>query len=557
MNPSQNAIVRASEKEVLERLVQLRTARTPNRRLAVAADLLPLFERNPSLTSQHYHVGSAATTPLHHYLRAGIDDVETIKKLYKLCPTLQILRTCAAAGSLPIHSACRYCSAEVIEFLLSQQKPGLMLRTDWHNACPFDYAMRSTKLSTAEKKKLLGLCPEAVGTGYPLCHALQEGYPIDFLECIVQVWPSTSNTATLVADATCVLNLEQAKVLCKLLPKLTCLSLTNLSWQFNACIYLLKELKHNKTVAELHGLVLPALAAEGDAQQQELLRCFQLTLQENSTLQRMTKMHSAREGARFRNLWIQAVDAGLASNRSLTLFNYMIAGGNAVADPSLHVDIPLHSSRRTCLRISGVSFANTDCANLFQLLPATSFHQILITAEAQDDISKDDITSLSMHLAALLRQRHTFQYMACAIHILDMSVILEALKANDCLLCFESLSANTEVMRSPKVVARCLEMLKHHNMTLTTFKPLSEDHPGIQYFLDLNRHGRKAVRAAAHMDTVLDLLRAVQEDSALRQPQASNANRCQGILYGLLHESLGLWGNEASVVCRKRKYGNH
>ena len=41
MNPSQNAIVRASEKEVLERLVQLRTARTPNRRLAVAADPTP------------------------------------------------------------------------------------------------------------------------------------------------------------------------------------------------------------------------------------------------------------------------------------------------------------------------------------------------------------------------------------------------------------------------------------------------------------------------------------------------------------------------------------
>ena len=107
-----------------------------------------------------------------------------------------------------------------------------------------------------------------------------------------------------------------------------------------------------------------------------------------------------------------------------------------------------------------------------------------------------------------------------------------------------------------EVLEECLIMLKEHNITLQHCAPFGYHDVRIQYFLDLNRLGRKAVRNITCKLTLVDLLVKAQHDSALRTADSNTCNhdslnsasanylryhRVLGIMYGLLREAPGLW----------------
>ena len=556
MNLIQDDYVPTLKETVAHQLLQLRTARTPNKRKTVAIALLPALEKNPSLASLCFQVGGLFATPLYHYLRAGVDDIPTVQRLCKIC------------SSLPqMHVACENCSAEVIEFLLSQQHPGSMLIRDNRNFFPFDYAMKNPKVSTAAKKKILRLCPEAVGSGYPLYYALSEEYPVDFLEYMVEVWPPTIDTADLGTfdctelasgfDEVIVLNLAQARILCKLLPKLSRLLLGNISWHYDSCILFLKELQNNATLKTLACFRLPLMRTESEVRQQELMKLFQAAFLKNTTLGCVDNVIFEKECTRLTSSWISALDEMIFCTHSLKCC-YFVNGPKRASGPSVCAEFVACTPK---LRFLGLDFTDTTHVKHFhEICARTRFEEINIvssvnaasTGKASGGVST---CMMSKAVVALLGTRHhCFTKLETPAGVLlDMPIIFEALRTNTQLV---SLRIGwPEKSRSPNVIAKCLEMLEHHNMTLGTVTPFCRDHPRIQYFLDLNRLGRKAIRDTTSIRTVLCLLVAAQKNGALRQPQntGSYSSRLQSALYGLLHESLGLWGNNTSLAGCKRK----
>lgn len=543
---------------VAHQLLQLRTARTPNKRKTVAIALLPTLEKNPSLASQCFHVGGLFATPLYHYLRAGVDDVSTIQRLYKIC------------SSLPqMHVACENCSAEIIEFLFSQQHPGSMLIKDDLGYYPFDYAMRNSKVSTAAKKKILGLCPEAVGSGYPLYHALSEEYPIDFLEYMVEIWPPTIDTADLGNldgvelrsgyDEVTALNLAQARILCKLLPKLVKLSLGKVSWHYDSCTLFLKELQNNTTLVTLTCFRLPLMGTESEVRQQDLVKLFRTALQKNTTLRDVDDVVFVKECMRLTYRWALALGEMISCDHSLKFCHFV---DGLLEESSGPLFSAVFLPRKPMLRFVGLDFADRAHVNHFHEISATTgFDAIQIDNSTDTEfkaVSGGSSTSMSMALVALFGTRHRFTKFGTHTSVLlDMPMLFESLRTNTQLLSLRISSPSMEKTRSPNAIAECLEMLEHHNTTLRILTPFCHDHPRIQYFLDLNRLGRKAIRDTTSIHAVLHLLIAAQQANTSLWQSQDTYSRLQSVLYGLLHESLGLWGSSTSQADRKRKHGAH
>eukprot|EP00592_Proboscia_alata_P006975 CAMPEP_0194364560 /NCGR_PEP_ID=MMETSP0174-20130528/12450_1 /TAXON_ID=216777 /ORGANISM="Proboscia alata, Strain PI-D3" /LENGTH=667 /DNA_ID=CAMNT_0039138639 /DNA_START=261 /DNA_END=2264 /DNA_ORIENTATION=+ len=412
------------------------------------------------------------------------------------------------------------------------------------------------------------------------------------------------------------MDLQRTKILGRLLQQqsltLTALTVAAKGWHSEAFIWMMKYLEQNKALDFVCiSLPLPSLSNSSSSSNTDSsveVEALSQALKQNNTLQRLHLSFSSKDTVSLRS-WLDAVKSFCCNNQhgedvglvlknvsfswdpaeyrytglyKLTLdgyyYNYLSSDHNRWV-----FNLKTHSSNFSeayfvesiehILSIFGHNLASLEFAKPGRqnseresILRIHSLLQQALTAFTPTATAAvPDNHSCNQPLEPLTVSIVGFQYPAVVEGSHGeglLSLFRSLFRRPDCQSKLKSFTLKNQGQQTIQqynvkgVLEECLIMLKEHNITLQECAPFGYQDVRIQYFLDLNRLGRKAVRNITCKSTLVDLLVKAQHDSALTTADSNTCNhdslnsasanylryhRVLGIMYGLLREAPGLW----------------
>ncbi|CAB9521964.1 expressed unknown protein [Seminavis robusta] len=544
--------------------------KSESRVVAIVSELIDYFAQSHLLAltpSYLYLTGKPKTgaTPLHLFLDQG--RVDNADFLEEFCRRLswnvfcKLLATVDTDGNLPIHYACRYCSAPVIDFLF-QQQPNLLMHqgTSSQFEMPFVEAMKRLRhqVPVTTLRKMLQVCPGAAVDASILPYAIYNSFPVDLLDAIANEFPTTNFFKLDLPGNGCFtpVTLDLSRVLCKVLPKVSILHLKVNDWEsvaFNLFAQTLGTQAHD-TIAEIAYLTLPSRTGRED-----IYRCIEnlvVSLAPNTSLKRAhlftVDQLSVLPWACILDRCFHAVDGAYANRENVVIrearpretfggfWEYSLRPCATNQQSSLHLNFQRFNSPWDNDTQEGIQIFLS--AKGFQSLTSLILHSGRRVAPPQ----KHDITGLA--LAALqelprLRELRLFGFE------IDYKLLFDALRENSQLQVFNTFHYKRPSDTNEPYEA-CIETLKL-NTTLIECDPFgSSTGSRVHYYLHLNRMGRSRVRNSDIIPTEvwIQLLLAVESDEYL---SAQEERVRQSLWCGLMRENPGLWCHGTGRVVRE------
>jgi len=528
--------------EVKTLLSAMINSRTPAGRLQRATRLLGIFRRYPSLAYRTYAMDNHVVeyTPLLIWIREGVNNIDAIRDLCDICGDHlpSVLQPWGSSDESPFVMACKKSSVEVVNYFLS--KVGDDTRCYFTT---FGLALSNEKLSAATLQKLLKLCPKAWNKDSESLFSkiLKRSPPIDFLKFVAKIWPKTV-THLSIHDSIQILNLEIAKVVCKILPKLQSITI-QLEWSPEAFLLFLQHLATNQSITEIGLLKIPQI--EEPLLRQDILRKFPLFMESNSPLKKIGRVTLKVQHIKIVEEWLSEMDNGMAINQSLLLesLDFTVDGGHEAKVRVWRKSCP---SQLLGITVTGFQEPKPGFLDFLQFLAKLRCVQSLsVVGSGRVPLSPEAFTE---RITFLLKQDHSFQELSLDCeHELDMHPVCEVLRTNRRLTKFSCFSSVT-----PESQTMFLSMLQNHgNTTLTSLSPWRSDEQ-IKMYLDLNRFGRavitgECVSGGSKNSTVVDLLSNVNQ-SNLFDTHRNGDLRKFNVLYGLLRELPASWCSQSDVA---------
>jgi hypothetical protein len=548
-------------------------------------------------------------TPLHCFLvcKASLSQVKALLNAVGDDNRESCLARRDRDGELPLHVACQYASAGVIEYLALEYADALSEKCDI-GCLPLHFALttpsgRGHQIDTETVKLLVELYPEAIpvsdaGGRTPLSMALKHGFPIEVIGYMAEQYPVDHSELVVGAaiDEDLFLDLDRVQAIKKIISHIKYMKLDASRWESSeALCNFLQSLENNQSISKIGYLALPTHLFQSHP---ELAVAVQRFLQHNSTL---TQVHFSICDADYICPYrlespgdialLESVKAGLPENRTvelmelqrlllsdmgqlisllaspappqkLNLYNIKILGPwNDQAWGESHEVVA--SSRLEHLLFQYCGMPDECWTNLFHNLPRLPNLRILkicpnaheMTSAGKQFFSDCDFTDPLVYLLT----HGSLSHLTIPGFLFDMSRICQALQTNTTLRHF--CVARSPNMENETAAKACVDLLKRQNTTLTHLAPYTmrkEVYPKINHLLYLNTFGRARVR-----DTETDLSDFISILNSVNQVKEllSDPHEKESVLFGLLLEAPSFWSSSTSFClhgnndkCRKRKF---
>jgi len=528
----------------------------------IALELMTKFHQQPDLMGLPCF-GKRKESPLHVLLKTGLHDIGIIDSFVEKCP--KVVEIEDNESNLPIHVACRFSSRAVIAFL-ARRNPELLQRCNSEAFLPFDVALtRYVQLSaiTAAPLRehsvrdniarescsvlelLLDLFPRAAAKKTTAILLLTAYYPLRFAQSLAEKAVSLYQARTpgdkylKIVPAGALVDIPWMRLLCKILPNLSILSLNSHTISAAALKFFFSTLHKNGSLEELNLAICCISGAAGVFLPDSLRRA----LEANQYLRHVYLSFAAPTGNPMS--WIQALQRGFTGSSTLkTLFINCV-----------HWNLELKKTRSTTTMESTIYKPNTFVSYWRSLFdPFLSMPRAVsltrLDLRRNTAMQRPSRPTFTAYIVQLLKRQQLLRCLSLWHFSIDLVPILNILKANNHLEELRTFRSKDTIDDQKATIQACEHVLSHHNTTLIEMHYEYEWNDKTKYYLHLNRLGRAAMRnlRITGSELVRRLLAPWNDDYLKNNDHFHDwfwLTARQAIVFGLLLETPGVWSRMA------------